>query len=190
MSLVGNLTVEQDEPARFTAQEFMQLAQMKPVCDWTGKTELIRGIITRLAPAHIPRWNAQRVTHQRLYEALRDVRETWIVGQEPSVRLAGDTVRQPDVALLRDVGEVGELFDRAALFLAIEIADSSRNIDLGAKRLTYAGAFIPHYWVVDSKHRIVRIFSNPSAGDYRDARPVPFGTPIDVPGTDRTIVID
>lgn len=184
------LTVTEDAPARFTSDQFMQLIELAPLKDWLGKVELVKGIIVNLAPAHIPHWTAQRKLMLALHEALRDIGATWIVGQEPTVRLDEDTVRQPDVAILRWDAREADMFERDQLFLAIEIADSSLQIDLNAKRLTYAGAGIPHYWVVDVNGLETHLMSDPSEGDYCNRKRVPFGTTLDVPGTDRTIIID
>ena len=168
----------------------MQLMSSEPVAGWPGRTELVKGVITRMAPAHIPHWTAQRLIFTNLYEAMKGVDGGWIVGQEPTVRLAADTVREPDVAILRDAGSVGDVFDRTALFLAVEVADSSLPIDLGAKRLSYAAAFVPHYWVVDINGRRTHLMSDPVRGDYRIRSTLEFGEPLGIPGTERTIVID
>lgn len=183
------MTVLEETPARFTVDEFMQLIEASPISDWMGKVELVEGIIVRMSPAHVPHWNAQRVTYDKLYQAMRGVPD-WIVGQEPAVRLSGDTIREPDIALLRDPDLSRKVIDRTALFLAIEIADSSLPIDIGAKRRNYAEAFIPHYWVVDVNGREVRVMQDPMGGDYRTQASIPFGREIEIPGTDRTIVID
>lgn len=183
-------TVHEDTPARFTVDEFMHLAETTPIVDWLGKVELIDGIIVRMSPANTPHWNVQRVTHARLYDAMKGEPGNWVVGVEPAVRLGVGTIREPDVALLRDPDLSGKTIDRAALFLAIEIADSSLSIDMGSKRRSYAEAFIPHYWVVDMKRRQIQVMGRPSGGDYQVRHEVPFGTLIDIPGTGQKIAID
>lgn len=190
MNRVPSFTVHEETPARFTVEEFMYLRQTAPLIEWMGKVELVEGIIIRMSPADTPHWNVQRVTHARLYDAMKAEPHGWVVGQEPAVRLSGDTIRQPDVALLRDPDLSGKTIDRSALFLAIEVSDNSLPIDTGAKQYSYAEAFVPHYWVVDVQNREVRIMSNPSGGNYRTSRTVPFGTEIDVPDTEQKITID
>lgn len=190
MNQVPSFTEHVETPARFTVEEFLQLRQTAPVADWIGKVELVEGIIVRMSPANTPHWNVQRVTHARLYDAMKDEPRSWVVGQEPAIRLAAGTIRQPDVALLRDPDLSGKTIDRVSLFLAIEIADSSLPIDTGAKQRDYAEAFVPHYWVVDIQNRIVRVMAEPSGGDYGRKTTVPFGTDIDVPGTNQKIAID
>lgn len=53
------------------------------------------------------------------------------------------------------------------IFWLIEYANSSLSKDLDAKRKTYAAAAIKEYWIVDLKHRQVKIFREPVDGDYR-----------------------
>ena len=52
------------------------------------------------------------------------------------------------------------------IFWLIEYANTSLNKDLDAKRKTYATAEIQEYWVVDLKHRQLKVFRQPSEGDY------------------------
>ncbi len=46
--------------------------------------------------------------------------------------------------------------------LAVEVADSSRRFDSGAKRVAYAAAGIPIYWVVNVPEARVDVYSGPS----------------------------
>ena len=177
-------------PVRFTADEFMELVRHPPIADWLGKIELIDGEIVRMAPANVPHWNAQRIVFLRLQSAFSELGLDWIVGQEPTVRLTAHTMREPDVAVLRDPDLRATIFDRVVLFLAVEVADTSLKIDLGPKQQDYAEAFVPHYWVVDLNNSVTHVMADPRAGLYRSRRPVPFGEPIVVPAIPLTIIID
>lgn len=177
-------------PVRFTADEFMELVRHPPVADWLGKIELVDGEIVRMAPANVPHWNAQRIVFLRLQSAFAELGPDWIVGQEPTVRLAAGTMREPDVAVLRDPDLRATIFDRVALFLAVEVADTSLKIDLGRKQQDYAEAFVPHYWVVDLNNRRTHVMTDPRAGSYGNRRTVPFGEPIVVAAIPLTITID
>jgi Uma2 family endonuclease len=182
MNRSAEFTRWEETPARFSAEEFLKLCDQAPISEWLGKVELVHGIIVHMSPANTAHWNAQRVIHQNLYELVRAKGGgEWIAGIEPTVRLAADTLREPDVALLRqpDLGE--PVIDRTALILAIEVADSSLKADLGTKRADYAAAYVPHFWVVDLNGRKVHIMSGPERNDYRFKQPVDFGTAIDVP---------
>ncbi len=190
MSVAEHITQLASGPARFTPDEFMELVRHPPIADWLGKVELVNGEIMRMSPANVPHWNAQRIAFLRLQSAFAALGTEWIVGQEPTVRLTGNTLREPDVAVLRDPDLRATLFDRVALFLAVEIADTSLALDLGAKRSDYADAFVPHYWVVDINARRTHVMAKPRAGDYEDKRLIPFGQPIAIPELDIDIVVD
>lgn len=190
MTVTDRLTQSRSVPARFTVEEFLALVRQPPIADWIGRVELVNGEIMRMAPANVPHWNAQRLVSLQLQSALAPLGPDWIVGQEPTIRLSGDTLREPDVAVLRDPDLRATLFDRTALFLAVEIADTSIRTDLGTKRRDYANAFVPHYWVVDLNTRTTHVMTDPRGSDYGQRRPIPFGEPIFLPGPDISITID
>ncbi|KQU52933.1 hypothetical protein ASG67_08640 [Sphingomonas sp. Leaf339] len=190
MTAAGNISQLRQTPVRFSAAEFMELTQHPPIVDWPGKIELVEGEIVRMAPANVRHWNAQRLAFLRLQSVFADLGTGWIVGQEPTVRLAPDTIREPDVAVLCNPDMAATLFDRAALFLAVEVADTSLAIDLGVKRLDYATALVAHYWVIDLNGRCIHVMSDPQSQDYMTRTIVRFGESIAVPGTDGTIVTD
>ena len=49
---------------------------------------------------------------------------------------------------------------------SIEYANTSLSKDLDAKRKISATAEIQEYWVVDLKHRQLKVFREPGEGDY------------------------
>jgi Uma2 family endonuclease len=57
--------------------------------------------------------------------------------------------------------------------LVIEVADTSLDFDMNDKRLLYARAGIPEYWVVDINGRSLLVYRDPQAGDY--AAPLTLG---------------
>jgi len=52
------------------------------------------------------------------------------------------------------------------IFWLIEYANTTLSKDLNIKRKTYAAASIREYWVVDLRHRQLKVFRNPLNGDY------------------------
>ena len=86
-----------------------------------------------------------------------------------------DFVPRPDSALQPDVVVVeGEEASRARLTrppqLVVEvISPTSRSIDLGAKRYSYANAGVPHYWVVDPEPPVELIAFELSGPTYVEA---------------------
>jgi Uma2 family endonuclease len=52
------------------------------------------------------------------------------------------------------------------IFWLIEYANTTLSKDLNIKRKTYAAASIQEYWVIDLKHRQLKVFREPVNGDY------------------------
>lgn len=181
---------EREQPARFTAAEFMAMADAGAFADFVGKIELVEGVIVRMSPPHNPHFYCQRQLFLALHEIFGKGLDGWIVGQEPTVRLGEMSVRCPDVAIIRDVGPVEGIFDAADLLLAAEISDSTLAVDRGSKRLSYASAGIAHYWVVDVRARTAEAMREPKNGDYGVRETVPFGEDLPVPGTGASIRLD
>jgi Uma2 family endonuclease len=55
------------------------------------------------------------------------------------------------------------------ILLAVEVADSSLQFDLGDKALRYAAAGVPEYWVVDLRTRVLHRLSEPAREGYQQA---------------------
>ncbi|HYI82071.1 MAG TPA: Uma2 family endonuclease [Acetobacteraceae bacterium] len=59
--------------------------------------------------------------------------------------------------------------------IVAEISDTTLADDLGHKRVLYAAASIPEYWVVDLAGRAVHQYWAPMEGAYARSAVVPFG---------------
>jgi Uma2 family endonuclease len=75
---------------------------------------------------------------------------------------------EPDIAIVR--GSVDDYMDGPPtgndVLWVIEVADSSRARDLGAKLVAYATAGIRHYVVVDLANRVVLVHEQPKGETY------------------------
>lgn len=189
MSAVQPITQFRATPARFTADEFAELMRHPPISHWIGKVELVEGEIVRMSPANIPHWSVLRSVFLQLNHVLVTVGTEWLVGPEPAVRLGDGTVRSPDVGVFRDPDMSGKVFAVADLFIAVEVADTSLAFDLGEKLRDYAGAGVPHYWVVDINNRRTLGMTAPDGECYTVTAVTAFGEPLTVPGTNATITI-
>ena len=178
-----------ETPARFSIDEFLELVASSVMID-AGKLELVDGIVVRMSPALSPHMRYQR----QVYDALRDIFGTGLDGYiaqfNLSLQLGDATLREADVGVVLRFDEEDRFPDPRSVLLLVEIAHSTLEKDLGDKRLDYAGADIPHYWVVDVGGRRVHAMSTPLDGDYAERRLIAFGVPIAVPGTNRTITVD
>jgi Uma2 family endonuclease len=88
---------------------------------------------------------------------------------ETTFRLTEDTYLEPDVVIYpRASGIRGLAVDN--VLLVVEIADSSLSYDVGRKATLYASFGIRELWVIDAVRLTARVFREPAADGYRDAR--------------------
>lgn len=109
--------------------------------------ELVDGTLI-VTPA--PSWRHQRAVVRLVTALVSAAADDLEVLTAPfDVRLAADTVLQPDVLVCR-LGDLTQRDLRAAPVLAIEVlSPSTRLVDLSLKRARYEAAACPAYWVVD-----------------------------------------
>jgi Uma2 family endonuclease len=88
---------------------------------------------------------------------------------ETTFRLSEDTYLESDVVIYpRASGIRGLAADN--VLLVVEIADSSLRYDIGRKAALYASFGIRELWVIDAVRLTTRVFRDPAADGYRDAR--------------------
>jgi Uma2 family endonuclease len=85
------------------------------------------------------------------------------------------SVPEPDIAVL---AEWKRDYQRRhpegnELLLAVEVAGSSRVIDLTRKAELYARAGVPEYWVVDIDRRVIAVHRSPDGAQYRKIEFIP-----------------
>lgn len=127
--------------------------------------ELLEGLLVTKMPKDPPHIYSTRAARELLAKVLPD---GWDVRSQDPVTLF-DSEPEPDVAVVRGsmrdytrrhptLGEIG---------LVVEVADSSLERDRKVKKLIYARAEIPWYWLLDLINRRVELYSQPQDGDYR-----------------------
>ncbi len=190
MNKPARIAADHELTEGFSASEFMRMADAGAFTDIPGKIELAEGVIVRMSPANNPHFTHQRQLFIKLHNIFGDGLNGWIVGQEPTVKLAQNTVRDPDIAIMRDPGDSQTINNAVDFLLVAEISDTTFDEDLRGKRLSYARAAIPHYWVVDIRKRRILTMADPVNGDYRTQQEIAFGEEIPVPGCDAVIALD
>jgi len=190
MNRLAAHAVEPEEPALFTADEFMNMAQAGAFEDIVGKIELVEGVIVRMSPSEARHFHYQRKLYEALFEVVRTHLPGCIVGHTPTVQLNPRTVRDPDIAIIHHRGRTEGIFQPDEFLLVAEVSVSTLRKDRTAKRKSYAQAGIPHFWVVDVKGRRTFLYSAPRSGDYQSEQEVAFGSAIQVPGTTATFILD
>lgn len=126
-----------------------RVADLEPV-PWNEgyRYEIIDGTLI-VSPA--PAWIHQRAVTGMwsLLEGARPSDDFEVLVAPFDVKLADDTVIQPDVLVAR-YSDMSNRWLAAAPLLAVEVlSPSSRRIDLGRKRPRLERARCPSYWVID-----------------------------------------
>lgn len=171
-------------PLRWTCAEFHRFGDRGA---FEGRRAmLIDGVIFEEGPMNPP----HAITLGLVEAALRAVFGTgwWLRNQCPLV-LGLDLDPEPDLAIVR--GGPRDYADHPATAqLVVEVADSSLDFDTNEKRLLYATAGIPEYWVVDINGRRLLVFRDPQAGDYATQLVFAPGDNVTPTGTTGAVLVD
>jgi Uma2 family endonuclease len=149
------------------------------------RVELLDGQLVDMSPI--------RPRHALVVDALTELLITAFTGrarvrvQNPVV-LDNGSEPQPDVALVRFPwhGHPQSHPEPADIFLLIEVADSSLDLDRRVKLALYARAGIREVWIVDLTTDAVLVHRDPSGGQYGSVSKVEAPAVVDVqdlPGT-------
>jgi Uma2 family endonuclease len=150
---------------RFTVAE-VEAMVAAGVMDEDERVELIGGELVPMSP--------KGLEHEVLKTALAD---RWYRLPERNAglaiattfRLSEDTYLEPDVLIYPRTSGIKGLSANNAL-LVVEIADSSLRYDFGRKASLYASFGIRELWVIDAVRLTARVFREPAAAGYHDAR--------------------
>ena len=138
------------------------------------RTELLDGDIYLRAPQYTRHAAAKSFVYDALLDWKRVHRRELVVRTEASVAMPPNDEPMPDVILCqRPTGRRG--IDVATAALLVEIADTTRDIDLGYKAELYARQGVREYWVVDLKAAEVVVHSDATADGYAHRHGVKFG---------------
>lgn len=153
------------QPFRFSVQDYYRLGEIG-ILKEEDRVELIQGEIIMMPPIDIT--HAQS-TNRSTKALLRLLGGAYDVRNQTPVRLATDSEPVPDlsVAKLKDYKAHPTAAD---ILLVLENSNTSLKEDLGRKKLMYASAGIPEYWVVDLNARVLHVFARPKGGDYMEHR--------------------
>ena len=168
-----------------TADDYLRMIDAGAFGD--AHVELVDGELIEMSPSHSEHGRLLMLLGHLLYQAYAD---TNFVLYGDIITLFDDSnVRAPDIAVVdKDIGARKQLVP-SDILLAIEIAGSTLNVDIGRKRIDYACSGIRHYWVVDVDGRRVHCYTDPQGADYAAIRVVPFGEAVEVPATQKAITV-
>jgi Uma2 family endonuclease len=147
-------------PKHWTCDEFHRFGDLGA---FEGRRAmLIDGEILEEGPMNPPHAMVQQLVEAAIKQAFGSGWSTR--GQLPLV-LAQWTDPHPDVAVVP--GDPRDYVSHpTTASLVVEISDTTFDFDTDEKRLLYAAAGIPEYWVVDVNGRRLLVYRNPVNGDY------------------------
>jgi Uma2 family endonuclease len=150
---------------RFTVAEVEAMVEAG-ILDEDERVELIGGELVPMSP--------KGRHHEAVKVALNDrwcrIRpETCQVAQETMFRLSEDTFLEPDFVIYSYPTLLTGL-SQSNVLLVVEIAASSRRIDMGRKAKLYASFGVREFWVIDAVRRTTRTFAAPAERGYGDTR--------------------
>jgi Uma2 family endonuclease len=165
---------------RLSVEQYHQMIQAG-ILTKDDPVELLEGWLV----LKIPKKPAHPLATQLTRTALeRATPPGWFVDSQEPVTL-DDSEAEPDVRVVR--GDRRQYRNRHPgpqdLAMLVEVAESSLKRDRGWKKLIYARAQIPVYWLINLTENCVEVFSDPSGPtdqpDYRQHKI--FGSADEVP---------
>lgn len=151
-------------PVRMTGEEFDRLLDGGGSAA-LGHIELRRGRLVQMAPQYLPHGRFKTWLFMKLVATLKSTGAALVVDVEVTVRFAGRFRPLPDIVIW-DGGPLKGPIPGEKARLCAEVADETLADDLGPKRLEYAAAGLPEYWVLDVNARALHRFFELREGDY------------------------
>ena len=150
---------------RFTIAE-VEAMVAAGVMEEDERVELIGGELVPMSPKGNHHEVMKATLLRRWYRAVPDDLD---LVPETTFRLSEDTYLEPDVVIYPRASGLRGLTG-ANVLLVVEIADSSLHYDIGRKAALYASFGIRELWVIDAVRLTTRVFREPAADGYRNAR--------------------
>jgi len=150
--------------AKWTLEEYQRMIEVGLLDE--RRVELLNGEIVEMSPEGEPHAYYRMETKDyltRLLEGRAVIREA-----APIIIPQNNSEPEPDLAIVAPLGR--EYLQHHPypenIFWLIEFSNTSLEKDLTTKRKTYATAGIKEYWVRDLQHEQLKVFRDPTAGDY------------------------
>jgi Uma2 family endonuclease len=150
---------------RFTIAE-VEAMVAAGVMEEDERVELIGGELVPMSPKGLAHEVLKTALADRWYRLPKSNADLVIA---TTFRLSEDTYLEPDVVIFPRASGIAGLRANNVL-LVVEIADSSLLYDMGRKAALYASFGIRELWVIDAVGLTTRVFREPAADGYRDAR--------------------
>lgn len=160
------MTTTQPIRRKISLAEYHRMAEVGILTE-DDRVELLNGeiiVMSPVGPSHTAHVKGINRVLSNLLEGLATV------GVQDPIVLDDLSEPIPDISILRwREDDYVEAHPRPQdVFLLIEVADSSVNVDRGAKLNAYAQAGIPEYWIVNIPAKQVEIYRGPVEDFYQD----------------------
>jgi Uma2 family endonuclease len=142
---------------RWTRQEYDRMAELGMFSP-DDRVQLIEGDILTMTPQKSPHAATIGKT-QRALEHLFGP-DVWVRIQMPLI-VDPDSEPEPDLAVVPGApADYRDEHPRTAM-LVVEVSDSTLPLDRDRKRVIYARAGIPEYWIVSLAERCLEVYRDP-----------------------------
>jgi Uma2 family endonuclease len=153
--------------------------------------ELLEGVLVRMSPQGVDHARAvERIASAlrlRLYLAHGEI---YRVREEKPFAASDLSEPEPDIAVVDAAADAWGADHPSAAHLLVEVADTSRRVDLVHKPRIYGASGVPEYWVVDLPRSMVVRHLDPSLDPrrpYGDITDVPFYETLKILGIEVTV---
>ncbi|MBD2104475.1 Uma2 family endonuclease [Leptolyngbya sp. FACHB-261] len=163
---------------KFTVEQYHHMAEAGILTE-NDHVELIKGEILEMSP--IGRKHAACVA--RLTDLFtRRLPGVALVWPQNPIQLNDSSEPQPDVSLLQprpDFYEAGHP-QASDVFLLIEVADSTVELDRAVKLPLYAESGIPETWLVNIPEQCIEVHREPTATGYQNIQTLQRGQTLSI----------
>lgn len=161
--------------AKLSVDDFLTLSK-RGAFERYARSELIEGEIWVVNAVHRRHARAQALLTVELGIALRASGSALGLYSTPSTHFSATSLPEPDI-VLAEQGR-GKLVAGSSVRLAVEISDSTLEMDLNRKARLYAEHLVPEYWVIDLGAKRIHQMWEPHDYAYSERRQLPFGASV------------
>lgn len=158
--------------AKLTVSDFLALSE-RGAFEAYARAELIEGEIWVVNAIHRRHARVHATITGELFAALRTCTSPLDLYSNPSTQLSNLSLPEPDLVVAEPSDET--MVTGPTVRLAVEVSDSSLDMDLHRKARLYARHGVPEYWVVDVAAGVIHQMWAPKGGTYSERREVAFG---------------
>lgn len=157
---------------KWTVEEYHRLGEAG-IFGEDDRVELLNGEIIIMHA--IGKRHAQAVTNLNM-EFAEQARRRFMVSPQNPVELDEMSEPQPDIVLVPWRKKAGATHPQPdAVFLVVEVADSSLHYDRRDKMRAYARAGIREFWILNLEDNVIEVFRSPHGESYAETSRIGAG---------------